>query len=190
MNKTLISLFAICTFCFQSLTAQRSGGFEPQLRVSYDKGVSKMKPNTVSVEFIAGLRTSEQTRVGLGIGYSSHSHLIPSEPGIGYGSSWDTTYKTVSSIPIFLTAKHNFNVKKFSPYVGLDVGFNHYPSAGGNDSSAEGFYLRPHGGVDLLLGRSRISLEASFRHSTIFNHADIDGWFSQVGISAGFSLEL
>ena len=190
MNKTLISLLAICTFSFQSLTAQRSGGFEPQLRVSYDKGVSKMKPNTVSVEFIAGLRTSEQTRVGLGIGYSSHSHLIPSEPGIGYGSSWDTTYKTVSSIPIFLTAKHNFNVKKFSPYVGLDVGFNHYPSAGGSDSSAEGFYLRPHGGVDLLLGRSRISLEASFRHSTIFNHADIDGWFSQVGISAGFSLEL
>ena len=83
MNKHILLLFAICTFSFQSLTAQRPGGFEPQLRVSYDKGVSKMKPNTVSVEFIAGLRTSEQTRVGLGIGYSSHSHLIPSEPGIG-----------------------------------------------------------------------------------------------------------
>ncbi len=190
MNKHIFLLFAICTFSFQSLTAQRSGGFEPQLRVSYDKGVSKMKPNTVSVEFIAGLRTSEQTRVGLGIGYSSHSHLIPSEPGIGYGSSWDTSFRTVSSIPIFLTAKHNFNVKKFSPYAGLDVGFNHYPSAGGNNSSAEGFYLRPHGGVDVQLGRSRLSLEVSFRHSTIFNHADIDGWFSQLGIALGYSLML
>lgn len=57
--------------------AQTRYRFDPRFKFSYDWGVNKMKPNSLSFDFIAGLHTSEQSSIGLGIGYSSHSHLVP-----------------------------------------------------------------------------------------------------------------
>lgn len=192
-RKTVLIILMSVVYGMSDAQAQEGGRFEPQVRFSYDMGVNKMKPNTLSAEFIAGLRTSDRTRVGVGVGISSHSHLFPDEMMVG--NNWDdTSYKTVKAFPFFLTTKHNFsNHGKLRPYVGIDVGcvFYHSKNNAWSDNNQTGLFLRPQMGVDLMLGKARLSLECSFRHSKLFEDtADIEGWFSQVGLSLGYSLIL
>ena len=75
-RKNIIIFILLSSFSMMKMSAQEGRRFEPQVRFSYEKGVNKMKPSTYSVEFIAGLRTSEQTRIGIGIGYAGNSHLF------------------------------------------------------------------------------------------------------------------
>ncbi len=200
-RKNIIIFILLSSFSMMKLSAQEGRRFEPQVKFSYEKGVNKMKPSTYSVEFIAGLRTSEQTRIGIGIGYAGNSHLFKdySYYGSGLPAQWSGSsysskkdkYKNVGSMPLFLTVKHNIcKPRKISPYIGMDVGYSHYSSAKPDNSSVGGFFLRPQVGVDIRTYQTRISFELSFKHTKLSDSEMVVGWFSQVGIALGLSVTL
>ena len=174
--------------------AQTRYRFDPRFKFSYDWGMNKMKPNSLSFDFIAGLHTSEQSSVGIGLGYSSHSHLFHEDPSSRWfdSDSWfHPKYKTVGGMALYLNGKHNFTDSgRLRPYIGIDVGYNWFSASELSDTGTGGFFMRPQLGIDYCSRLCRLFFEVNYKHMKVTKDDNINGWLSQFGIGAGFSLEL
>lgn len=173
-----------------NIHAQRTGGFEPQIKMSFGHGFDKDKVNTFGVTFIGGLRTSNTSWVGLGVGYFKASHIFPEGRIINYnGGSADqyVKYHNASCFPIFLTGKYNWVEKlHWLPYIGLDAGFIIYDRNGkyNKSSSDVGIFIKPAVGIDYRFDNNTLSFEIGYRiNPSIMN---IDG-YSQFDASIGYS---
>lgn len=92
---------------------------------------------------------------------------------------------------LYLNGKHNFTDSgTLRPYIGADVGYNWFSASERNDSGTGGFFLRPQIGIDYCSRLCRLFFEVNYKHTKVTKDENINGWLSQFGIGAGFSLNL
>ena len=159
--------------------AQRTGGFEPQLKVFGAYGFDKHEVKSIGATLIGGIRTSEQSWVGLGVGYYEAKHIFPE--GKAFSPYDFKQYKNVGCYPIFVSGKYNWGNKvHWLPYMGLEGGFIIY----NYDNTKVGIFIKPAIGMDYRFGKNTLSFEIGYQfHPSIM---DVDS-YSQLTTAIGYS---
>ena len=162
MKKVLLILALIITA--SKISAQTK--FEPQLKLTYDAGITDDKNNSFGAEFLAGIRMSGKLRLGVGVGIS-YCDLLYEDGGVNmilnkyYGD-----YRESSAyIPIFANIKYNFTSNGVSPYVSADLGYSAFISCSdyANDNKL-GLFCKPCFGIDFPIKKGKIFLEVGYKY--------------------------
>lgn len=178
--KRFLLIFLFVSLSVESLFAQRNEGFEPQIKIFGAYGFDKHEVKSIGGTFIGGMRTSNYSWIGFGVGYYEAKHIFPEDKALSFNHD-SQEYHNVKCYPIFVTGKQNWGNKvHWMPYLGLDAGFVIYDY----DHTKVGLFIKPAIGMDYRFGKSTLSFEVGYRiHPNVM---DVQG-YSQLSTSIGYS---
>jgi len=181
--KRLFLISLLISLRVAVVNAQRSDGFEPQLKLSGAYGFDKHEVKSIGGTFIGGMRTSNNSWIGLGVGYYEAKHIFPESKAFSFNNDFQQ-YHNVKCYPIFLTGKYNWENKlHWLPYLGLDGGFIIYDY----DHTKVGLFIKPAIGMDYRIGQNTLSFEIGYRiHPEVMDVQSYSQLTAEIGYSWSF----